>query len=452
MSNKPENAQDHSTLRQHAEEQLKTRPSIIDSVGLLHELKVHELELEMQNNELCNARDDMESMLAKYTDLYDFAPVGYFSLDAHGCILEANLTGARMLGLTRSALLNKELPRFIIPKSRPGFQSFLQRVLAGPESQSYEAALAKEDGSTFWVTFQGSSSFYMNIPQEWCRVAMSDISAIKLAEEAQLHLDDMARANATLQDEIKQRKVVEKELRESEQKTRQLLEQLRHLSRRILTVQEEERKRISRELHDEITQTLIGINVHLESLAHDSTTNVKDFHQKVAKTQKLVEHSVTIAHRFAEDLRPPVLDDLGLIPALHASLKSFMKTTGVRATLKAFADVEKLDSDQRTALYRVAQEALANVARHAHASRTDVVINKQSNCVHMYITDNGRSFEIDQILHSRERMPLGLIGMRERMEMVGGAFSINSTPGNGTTVTATLPLSRDAKASSSDEC
>ncbi|MDA3926594.1 MAG: response regulator [Kiritimatiellae bacterium] len=409
------------------------------------ELRQLQIELEMQNDKLRNGRDDMESLLAKYTDLYDFAPVGYFSLDARGRIMEANLTGTRLLGLARSELLNQNLSRIIIPESRPDFLSFLERVFACPESQSCVAALVKEDGTVFWATFRGTSAFSTKTPHNRCRVAVSDITALKLAEEAQRNLDDMALTNQALQDEIIQRKAVEEDLRQSEQQTRLLMEQLRLLSRRILTVQEEERKRISRELHDEITQTLIGINVHLETLSWEAAINPKELQKKIARTQKLVEKSVDIAHQFAQELRPTVLDDLGLIPALHAFMKNFMKETGIRVTLNAFAGAEKLSSEKRTALYRVAQEALTNVARHARASRAEVSIRKLPDAVHMQIKDNGQSFEVDQILTTHAHGRLGLLGMRERVEMVGGTFSIESSPGSGTTIHAQIPCKKPAE-------
>lgn len=451
---------DDDAMRRRAEERLRKRrdkkdeeqTSEPDSQRLLHELQVHQIELEMQNDELQNARNETEALLEKYTDLYDFAPVGYFSLDAHGCILEINLTGAALLGVNRSQLINQTLPRYIIPESQPDFLAFLGRLFVSPESQSCEAALVKEDGTVFWATFRGTSALGTKPPHDWCRVAVSDITALKLAEEAQCRLNTMDLANQALQREIIQRKAVEEDLRQSELQTRLLLEQshlfqeqLRSLSHRILFVQEEERKRISRELHDEITQTLVSINVHLESLTREAAINPKGLQDKIAKTQMLVANSVDIAHQFAQDLRPPVLDDLGLIPALEASLKRFMRDTGIRVAMKAFSGVEKLDIEKRTALYRVAQEALVNVARHAHASRVDVTINELTNAVHMHIKDNGCAFKVDQILRSAGGLPLGLLGMRERMEMVGGSLSIESTPADGTTIHALIPLETNPK-------
>ncbi len=172
---------------------------------------------------------------------------------------------------------------------------------------------------------------------------------------------------------------VEDALRKSEQHYSRLLEQSRHmqeqlrlLSRQLLSAQEEERKKISRELHDEIAQTLTGINVRLATLKKEAAINTKGLEQKITRTQQLVEKSVDIVHRFARELRPTVLDDLGLIPALHSFMKNFTRRTGIRVSLTAFAAVEQLNSDKRTVLYRVAQEALTNVARHAQASRVEV--------------------------------------------------------------------------------
>jgi signal transduction histidine kinase len=156
-----------------------------------------------------------------------------------------------------------------------------------------------------------------------------------------------------------------------------------------------------------------------------------------------VEKSVDIVHQFARDLRPTVLDDLGLIPALHSFLKNFTTRTGVRASLATFTmKIEELDAARRTALFRVAQEALTNVARHAHASRVEVSIQKLPDCVCMKIKDDGKSFDVDRTLRSNGGKRLGLLGMRERLEMIGGKFVVESAPGKGTTILAQIPLGR----------
>ena len=265
---------------------------------------------------------------------------------------------------------------------------------------------------------------------------------------------ELAASNLELSAEIVQRKAAEAALKKSEHHYSELLrqsdhlqEQLRRLSRQILSAQEDERKRISRELHDVIAQTLTGINIRLATLKKEALLSTKGLDRNIARTQRLVEKSVDIVHQFARELRPAVLDDLGLIPALHSFVKLFSQRTRVHVHLKAFAGVEQLDSNQRTILYRVAQEALTNVSRHAEASRVEVDIQKLAGGVSMKISDNGKSFQVEKTLNAKGRKRLGLLGMKERLDMVGGRFDIKSVSGKGTTVTAQIPLAVTARGS-----
>lgn len=280
----------------------------------------------------------------------------------------------------------------------------------------------------------------------------------RLALESNVHLSrlnralsrgalDLAASNRQLKKEVARRRVVEETLRQSEQRSTRLLdqsrrmqEQLRVLSRGILSAQEEERKRVSRELHDVIGQVLTSINVRLAVLRADAAVNAKDITKSIAHTQRLVEKSVNIVRRFAYNLRPSMLDDLGLIPCLESFMARFMKDTGIRMSLTAFAGVEKLSSAKRTVLYRVVQEALTNVVRHARASKAEVILKRRASDVCMQIKDNGGSFDVERVLSSRSRRHLGLLGMRERVEMVGGSFSIESSQSKGTTIKAQIPF------------
>lgn len=258
---------------------------------------------------------------------------------------------------------------------------------------------------------------------------------------------ELAAANLELSLEINQRKAAEAALKNSKRHYRELLaqsdrmqEELRQLSRQILSAQEDERKKISRELHDVIAQTLTGINLRLAALKKEAGRNTKGLDRSIARTQRLVEKSVDIVHQFARELRPAVLDDLGLIPALHSFAKLFSQRTRIHVDLKVFAGVEQLDSNQRTILYRVAQEAINNVARHAEAGRVEVSVQKLADggtC--MKIKDDGKSFSLANVLNDRGRKRLGLLGMQERLEMVGGNFRVESAPGQGTTIIAQIP-------------
>lgn len=154
---KPKRASDASGLRRRAEKKLRSRTvtaqpvpgdpkSAADAQRLLHELQVHQIELEMQNADLLECRDRTEALLEKYTDLYDFAPVGFFTLDAQSRILEVNMTGADLLGVARSRFMNRFLSHFVSVPCRASFMAFLERVLSGSGKQVLETTLSKQGG------------------------------------------------------------------------------------------------------------------------------------------------------------------------------------------------------------------------------------------------------------------------------------------------------------------
>jgi PAS domain S-box-containing protein len=418
-----------------------------DTQRLLHELEVHQIELEMQNAELQRARGEVETALEKITDLYDFAPVGYFSIDAQGLIQEVNLTGAAMLGMAQSQLLRRRWQDFVAPTGRPVVATFLGAVFAGAGKQVCQVLLLTATGGACWAELQASSAAGRDDEQPWCRLAVSDITALRRGEEAQRQMESLAAANREANLEIARRRTVEASLKESERCQRELLAksqelhaQLRRLTHRILLTQEEERKEISRQLHDEIAQILAGIKVQLTALSEIASARPRDLRRRIAKTRRLVGDSIDIVHRFARGLRPALLDDLGLVPALRSLVKELADRKGLRIRLTAFPGVEALDGVRRTVLYRVAQEALTNVARHAHARHAAVRLLKIPDAVRLEIHDDGKSFSAERALSAKRQGHLGLLGMRERVEMVGGRLSITSAPGEGTTVTAEIPL------------
>lgn len=258
---------------------------------------------------------------------------------------------------------------------------------------------------------------------------------------------ELLASNRKLAREVTRREAAQESLRKSEAHSARLLvqsrllqEQLRLLSRRALSAQEEERKRISRELHDVIAQMLTGINVQLASLITKTAASTRGLSRNISKAQRLVEKSVDIVHRFARELRPALLDDLGLIPAVHSYLKEFAAETGLHVNLTAFKGEEQMSAAKRTALYRVSQEALTNVTRHAQATRVDVTIRKLAGGILMAIKDDGKSYDVEKMWQMRKSRHLGMLGMRERVEMVGGTFTVESAPGQGTTVKALVPF------------
>jgi signal transduction histidine kinase len=218
--------------------------------------------------------------------------------------------------------------------------------------------------------------------------------------------------------------------------SRALQVQSQQLAHKILMAQEEERREISRELHDEVAQILAGVNVRLAALREIGALGHQSLEQSIHQTQLMIEESVDTVHRFARKLRPTMLDDLGLIPALRSFIKELPRLDGLKVEFTSVSEVEVMDNVRRTVFYRVAQEALLNAVQHANAKIVKVEIVATSDGIRLLVHDDGKAFCVDD---PKNYQRLGLIGMKERVEMVRGKFSIVSAPGQGTTVSAEIP-------------
>ena len=232
----------------------------------------------------------------------------------------------------------------------------------------------------------------------------------------------------------------ERELRALLKRSRGMEEELRQLSRTLITSHEEERRRISRELHDVLGQSLTAVNVGLASVRTAAAVDSKEFRGSVSRTQRLVQKSMRTVHLFARHLRPTLLDDLGLVPAIVGFAKEFGRRNRIRVDVSAPEEPAELDGDCRTALFRIAQEALINVGRHARARQVRITLRRIAGGARLEIWNNGRPFDVARTQRSRTHRHLGLLCMRERMEMVGGTFSIQSSKALGTRVRADVPL------------
>src|SRR5579872_2507722 len=238
--------------------------------------------------------------------------------------------------------------------------------------------------------------------------------------------------------ELTERKQTEVHLQKSE-------EQLRALSVRLESLREEERTRIAREIHDHLGQLLTALKLDLHSIQHRISTMGESqlcaaLSSRTAMAMELADETIQSVQKIASELRPAVLDRLGLATALESEAQSFQSRTGIRCECSVPAAPMKLSADQATAVFRIFQEILTNITRHARASRVSVCLSSQENDLALEVADNGIGITDTDIADSKS---LGILGMRERATMLGGGITFERNSGRGTVVTVTIPLNAE---------
>jgi two-component system sensor histidine kinase UhpB len=233
--------------------------------------------------------------------------------------------------------------------------------------------------------------------------------------------------------DITERKRAAKELEEANHR-------LRILSRRLFEVQEEERRHLARELHDEIGQALTAAKINLQSITGNGGSATV---ARLQETTAILDRLLGQVRKISLDLRPSMLDDLGLVPALRSLLDQQGRRASVAVRFSAENIPEKLDPEIQTTCFRIAQEAITNTLRHAHATHVDVDLRRENGKLRLLIRDNGIGFDVESA--QAQTVGLGLIGVRERAALVGGRAKIISSPNKGTTIEVSAPLTRSER-------
>jgi signal transduction histidine kinase len=222
------------------------------------------------------------------------------------------------------------------------------------------------------------------------------------------------------------------QLAESEQK-------LRALAAHLISVREEERSHIAREIHDELGQVLTGLKMEVAWLAKRLNEDQQPLLEKTESMGQLIDQTVQTVRKISTGLRPEVLDEMGLVAAIGWQAKEFQKRTGIRCRLSLPPEIGALERELSTTMFRVFQEILTNVARHSRATRVDVDLKNQQKSLVLEVADNGVGISNGE---TNGRRSLGLLGMQERALRVGGEVNIGSVPGHGTRVVVTIPAVR----------
>ena len=251
------------------------------------------------------------------------------------------------------------------------------------------------------------------------------------------------RAEAQLQSKTT---ALENALRESEEQFRLSRERMRALAVRLQSAREEERTKVAREIHDELGQALTGLKMELAWLAKRTKPTgeagaISAVKQKFESMSNLLDQTIHTVRRIATELRPGVLDDLGLSAAIEWYLQEFQRRTGLGCDLGMDANrMDYLGPDRSTAVFRIFQEILTNVARHAQATKVSVNITEQGCNLVLKVQDDGRGITEEQVLGTQS---LGLLGMQERVHVFGGSISFVGKRGQGTTVLVLIPLEKE---------
>ena len=559
-----------SNLRRRAEEEVKVDEarstkslSPEDTRRLLHELRVHQIELEMQNEELRRAQAELDASRERYFDLYDLAPVGYLTLSEKGLILEANLTAATLFGVAKGSLVKQPLSRFILPEDKDIYYRFRKRLSETHAPQVCEVRMLRADAAPFW-TYLDATAAQDASGAPTCRVVASDIAERKRAQEAleqardelERHVEErtaeLSVANQQLRSEIEERKQAEVSLRASEEKfrvafedaavgmvividdliiaranasfacmtgysqeelvgksilditaskdrerTRLMVGQImageishfriekRYLGKggrsfwgqstvaavhgpdgkvvftldiieditarkqaeeallgerqtmsHLLQASDQDRQTIAYEIHDELAQQLAGAIMQFQTFEAMKDTKprvaMKAYHEGMALLRR--GHSET--RRLIAGVRPPILDEAGVVAAIGHLVHEQILTPGPKIEYRSRVRFERLAPTLENSIYRVAQEGLRNACQYSKSEKVRISLLQQDNRVRIEIRDWGIGFNVKATAENR----FGLEGIRQRARLLGGDCRIRSATGKGTCVTVELPL------------
>ncbi len=482
---------------------------------------MYQVELEMQNEELCWAQAELEAERRRYFDLYQLAPVGYCTLSGKGLFVEANRAVAALLGVNRDVLVRQPFTRFICKEDLNLYNVCRKQLLETGEPHTCELRMMKMDGTPFWVRLDSAAAQSAE-GAPVCLVALSDITGRKRGEEALRQSEERnrttlrtamdgfwrvdlqgrlleaneayCRMSGYTERELLAMSIPDLEAIETPSDTaarirslvargegrfesrhrrkdgstfavessvqyrpsegggymvaflrditgrKQAEEALLKLSAQLNRAEENERRRIARELHDSVGQNLAALGMNV-GLLHDRT-RVKD-----RQTDKMFEACLAMITHCVQEVRtvsyllhPPLLDEFGLAAVIGDYAVGFSKRSGVRVALDMPSDLERLPPEVELALFRLVQESLGNIHRHARATAARIRLRCDAEHVVVEVCDNGRGMPAKKLSAIRTGIGsegVGIAGMCERLRLVGGQLEIESCK-KGTTVRACI--------------
>ncbi len=375
-------------------------------------------------------KQQMEAALrdseGRYRFLYEQNPSMYFTVDDSGIVQSVNPYGAEQLGYEVADLVGQPVIGVFHPDDRDAVRKQLQECVDNPgKAFTWELRKVRRDERVIWVREVARAARDRH-DKMVVMVVCEDVTGLKVVEE------ELRRAR----DEMGQR------VAEQTQELRESQHELRLLAGRLLTAQEDERKRLAREMHDDLTQRIAGIAMqaaHLErsqeSWSPEAVTKIRAMGADLSKLS-------TDVHALSRRLHPSILSDLGLVDAIDAGCTAFSEQGEIFVEFTASDVPSDIDKETAICIYRITQEALRNVAKHAKTDRARVNLTCADGLVELSVEDRGVGFDTERA----RGIGIGLASMGERARFVQAGFTVESQPGGGTTVRVRAPLKRDKSA------
>ncbi len=347
-----------------------------------------------------SAEELLKKSEAKYRSLYESSPDGIVFTDSKDRLIDANQAYANMLGYSKKELRKLTYHQLTVPKWRGMEEELMQNQLyPRGYSDEYEKEYIRKDGTVFPVSLK----VWLIRNEEGEPVGMWAI--VKDITE-------------------------EKQLRQN----------LQFYIAEITKAQEEERKRIARDLHDDVAQSLATLSLEIQALAKDKSHPSTQFLKRLEQLRDMTDRTLEQVRRFSHELRPEILDQLGLLPALEFLIEEINKEGKTQAILKVTGLERRLSPETELPLFRIAQEALRNILRHSQATKTEIRVEFDEGEIRMTISDDGKGFTPPKSLGRLTRDgKFGLVSIEERARLIGGTLTVKSASGKGTSVSIVLP-------------
>jgi PAS domain S-box-containing protein len=348
----------------------------------------------------------MDYILKHYAQLFDNAPIGLYVEQARKFVY-VNQNFIQLTGFSLSELKSNRPLDYVVPEDRAFVQQRVVLMLKGELHSPFEFRVRIKSGEIRWIMQTVAPIKYKNRPA--LMGYYMDITDMKKKDE---------------------------ELKVSR-------ERLRNLSRHLQTVRERERTRIAQEVHDELGQILTALKLDISSLLQKGAAEKQMSTSRLKSVLELLDQAIKTVQRISTELRPSVLTHLGLEAAIEWQSQQFTQRTGIPCETLLCHENAVQNADLSTALFRILQEALTNVARHAGATKVNVALKKQDNSILLDVEDNGRGITKEEI---NRPTSVGLLGIQERVNSFGGTLEITGRDHEGTALAVTIPLPRRKKA------